>query len=302
MRPTLRQLQYLVAVADCGRFREAARRLNVSQPSLSAQLADAEAYLGTTLVERAHSGAFLTPVGMDIVRRARSILTQVEDLKVAARLEGATLAGHYRLGTTPTIGPYLLPDAARRLHSLHPDLKMSVREERATDLQTKLTDGRLDMVISTPEDHPGTDHAALFEEPLWICVAEDDPLAQTSGEVSLADLRGRAVLSLGFGYRLSIIVQQLADKAGAYVSTEYEGTSLDAIRQMAAMGVGVAILPSLYARREAIRDPSLIMRRIRHALAVRHVSLIWRPESPLSAQMTEFGGALRDVAQDLLKE
>jgi LysR family hydrogen peroxide-inducible transcriptional activator len=263
-------------------------------------LADAEAYLGATLVERAHSGAYLTPVGTDIVRRARIILTQVEDLKAAARLTGQGLAGHYRLGTTPTIGPYLLPQAARRLHSLHPNLKMSVREERTIDLQAKLEDGRLDMAISTPEDHPGTDSMPLFDEHLWICVAEDDPLANSSGDVNLADLGGRAVLSLGFGYRLSIIVQQLADAAGAHVSTEYEGTSLDAIRQMAAMGAGVAILPSLYARREATRDPSLIIRRLDHSLAIRHIGLVWRRDSPLSVQMTEFGTVLRQIAEELI--
>ena len=127
MRPTLRQLQYIVAVADTGRFRDAALQLGVSQPSLSEQISDAEAQLGVTLIERARTGAVLTPAGVEVVRRARIVLTQVEDLKTVARQVTGDLAGRYRLGTLPTIGPYLLPSAVRELHQLYPDLRLGVR-------------------------------------------------------------------------------------------------------------------------------------------------------------------------------
>lgn len=301
MRPTLRQLQYLVAVADTGKFHEAARMLNVSQPSLSAQIAEAEQQLGAILVERGRHGAFMTPLGDEVVRRARTILTQVEDLKAFTLRPAGEVAGRYRLGTVSTIGPYLLPGAVRELHRLFPELRMSVRESRTADLNERLNDGRLDMIISTPEDHASSAFMELFEETLFVCAAQEDELSAKKGPVDLDALRGRELLSLGPGHRLSLIIQQLADAAGAHVSTEYEGTSLDAVRQTASMGEGVAILPNLYAVVEAQRDPSQVVRPIRHKLARRKIGLVWREGSPLAEPMAEMGKVMRDVAAELLK-
>ncbi|MEO0755159.1 MAG: LysR family transcriptional regulator, partial [Pseudomonadota bacterium] len=118
MRPTLRQMQYIVAVAETGRFGLAARQLNVSQPSLSAQLAEVESLLGVNLIERGRGGAMMTPKGEDFVHRARTVLRQVEDLKAAMQQEPGHLAGRIRLGVLPSIGPYLLPSAVQRLHAM----------------------------------------------------------------------------------------------------------------------------------------------------------------------------------------
>ncbi|WP_375210419.1 LysR substrate-binding domain-containing protein [Hyphomonas jannaschiana] len=302
MRPTLRQLQYIVAVADTGRFRDAALQLGVSQPSLSEQISDAEAQLGVTLIERARTGAVLTPAGVEVVRRARIVLTQVEDLKTVARQVTGDLAGRYRLGTLPTIGPYLLPSAVRELHQLYPDLRLGVREERTIDLDEKLNDGRLDMVISTAEDHLNSESMQLFDEQLYVCTASDDPIGGGNGALKISALKGREVLSLGYGHRLSTVVQKLAEAAGAHVSTEYEGTSLDAIRQMAGMGAGIAIVPSLYAVMEASKDPHQIVRPIDHPLARRRISLVWRAGSPLEQNIQKLGLVFRDVAADLLDQ
>ncbi|MEO1964780.1 LysR substrate-binding domain-containing protein [Hyphomonas sp.] len=302
MRPTLRQLQYIVAVADTGRFRDAALQLGVSQPSLSEQISDAEAQLGVTLIERARTGAVLTPAGVEVVRRARIVLTQVEDLKTVARQVTGDLAGRYRLGTLPTIGPYLLPSAVRELHQLYPDLRLGVREERTIDLDEKLNDGRLDMVISTAEDHLNSESMQLFDEQLYVCTASDDPIGGENGLLKISALKGREVLSLGYGHRLSTVVQKLAEAAGAHVSTEYEGTSLDAIRQMAGMGAGIAIVPSLYAVMEASKDPHQIVRPIDHPLARRRISLVWRAGSPLEQNIQKLGLVFRDVAADLLDQ
>lgn len=302
MRPTLRQFQYIVAVADTGRFRDAAQQLGVSQPSLSEQISDAEAQLGVTLIERSRAGALLTPAGEEVVRRARIILTQVQDLKTVARQAEGDLAGRYRLGTLPTIGPYLLPSAVREIHRLYPDLRMSVREERTIDLDEKLNDGRLDLIISTAEDHLNSESIQLFDEQLYACAAPDDPIAAGTGPMSLSELKGREVLSLGYGHRLSLVVQKMAEAAGAHVSTEYEGTSLDAIRQMAGLGAGIAILPSLYALVEASKDPFQTLRPIEHPLARRQISLVWRAGSPLSGNIQKLGLVFRDVAHDLLEQ
>ena len=300
MRPTLRQLQYLVAVADTGKFNEAARSVNVSQPSLSAQIAEAEEQLGAVLVERGRHGAIMTPMGEEVVRRARAILAQVEDLKALVQRSEGEVAGRYRLGTVPTIGPYLLPSAVKELHRLFPELRMSVREARTADLEERLGDGRLDMIISTPEDHVNGECMELFEETLYVCAAQEDELSRRTGPVELDALKGRELLSLGPGHRLSLIIQHLADAAGAHVSTEYEGTSLDAVRQMATMGAGVAILPNLYAVVEAQRDPTQVVRPIRHSIARRKIGLIWRRGSPLASTISSMGEVFRDVALEIL--
>ena len=116
MKPTLRQLEYIVAIAEAGSFSEAAKRTFVSQPSLSTQVKDMEIELGAPLLERSRSGAILTPIGETVVARARIILRDVETLKLLARESENTLAGQVRLGVLPSIGPYLLPQAVRKLH------------------------------------------------------------------------------------------------------------------------------------------------------------------------------------------
>lgn len=302
MRPTLRQMQYLIAVAETGRFRDAASRMNVSQPSLSTQLADMEAELGTILLERGRSGARLTPAGEEIVRRARLILRDVEDLKASAQRDPGELSGLIRLGVLPTIGPYLLPAAVRKLHAAFPRLRLFVSEQRTVDLGVHLEDGRFDTVISTPSDHPSCPSMPLFEEGFWVCAAEDDPIARAAGPVELGELSGRGLLTLGYGHKLNTIIHSMAEAAGAIVRADYEGTSLDAVRQMAETGAGIAVLPSLYAVSEARRDPGLRLRRIAHPLARRQIALVWRSTSPLSAAMTDLGGHLECTASEILLE
>lgn len=300
MKPTLRQLQYLVALDEAGTFSGAARLSHVSQPSLSTQLKDMEEVLGTTLVERGRGGAPLTPIGSVLAGRARIILRDMDAFRTLAREAGQTLAGRIRLGTLPSIGPYLLPLAVRRLHQLYPNLRIVVREERTVDLHAHLDDGHLDVIISTPEDHPNMRHMHLFHEQLFIGIAPDDPLAQESGPVPLSDLAGRELLTLGYGHKLSLLVSRLAEMARAHVSTEYEGTSLDAVRQMAAMGGSVAVMPSLYMNSEAREDPGLIVRPINAPEAERDIALLWRPTSPLSAKFQTIGHILASASETLL--
>jgi len=300
MRPTLRQMQYLIAIADTGKFGDAARAVNVSQPSLSAQVAEMEAGLGVALVERSRRGALLTPAGEELVRRARVILREVEDLKAVAKLGRTELSGRLRLGVLPTIGPYLLPQTTGDLRARFPALRLSVREERTVDLDEHLQAGLFDTVISTPEDHPDTEYAHLFTERLYACAPPEDELTRGEGPIRLEQLRGRQLLTLGQGHRLSEITQDLATAAGAAVSSEYEGTSLDAIRLMSQLGAGIAILPSLYALSEAKRDRGLHVRLIDHPMARRDIALIWRETSPLAASLLSLSGCLKDAAGKLL--
>jgi len=293
-------MQYLIAVADTGTFGEAAKRTFVSQPSLSAQIKTMEDHIGVPLLERGRHGAMLTPVGVDMVARARIVLRQVEEMKVLGREAGGTLAGRLKLGVLPTVGPYLLPQATRKLHKTYPDLRLFVREERTLDLQDHLSSGQFDVIISTPEDHPDTKNIPIVKENIYICIAPDDPLANTRDPVNLRELKGREFLTLGHGHKFATVVKNLAAKAGATTNGEYEGTSLDAIRQMASMGGNVAVLPSLYAISEAKRDSQLIVRPINHPLAQRQISLVWRYSSPLATKFEKIGKVFFNIANEIM--
>ncbi|WP_240686433.1 hydrogen peroxide-inducible genes activator [Aliiroseovarius marinus] len=299
MRPTLRQLEYIVAVAETGQVGLAAAQLNVSQPSLSAQLAEVEADLGVTLFQRGRAGAKITPVGEEIVRRARQILHELQDLRAAAQ-GGGIFQGRLRLGVPSSIGPYLLPGVVQRLHKEHPSFRLIVREESTHELDEGLRSGRLDMIISSPEDHPGARRSHLFTESLWAAVALDHPLAHDRPHMALSDLNAQTLLTLGAGHRLSHIVAGLAARAGGRVSDEYEGTSLDAIRLMAATGAGIAILPSIYAATEARRGTEVRLYPLDDPAASRDLALI-QPQLPEPRPGSEvLADILRSEAQRLL--
>ncbi|WP_299045999.1 hydrogen peroxide-inducible genes activator [uncultured Tateyamaria sp.] len=280
-RPSLRQLQYFVAVADDRAFGKAAQRLAVSQPSLSKQLATMEAELGAPLFERTSRKVRLTSLGERLLPRARVILQEVREFRAVARGAIGPFGDRLALGVLPSIGAYFMPHANRQLHQLYPKLRLVVQEGPTQQLLTLLKDGHLDAVIGTPTNEPDISSHPLFTETLWACAAADDPLSAQSTPIALADLSDRPLLSLSSEFRLARIVDRLAERAGTYVSRDYRGSSLDAVRQMAVMGAGVAVLPSLYALAEAVRDPDFVVRRIDDAEARHDIALLWRRGSPL---------------------
>ena len=298
MRPTLRQLQYIVTLHRLGRFGLAAEVLGVSQPSLSAQIAAVEADLGQPLFTRGRGGAQATAKGEAFVARARAILRQVQDLRDEMASD-APFAGRLRLGVLPSIGPYLLPQVVRSLHGSHPDLRIAVREENTLDLEQGLGSGRFDAIISTPEDHPNTRQTRLFREPLWIATATDDPLAAGSGPATAAALAGRTLLTLDTGHRLARIVYALAAQAGGTVSADYEGTSLDSILLMAATGSGIAVIPDLFARRLALTREEVSVRPLAMPGADRDIALLFPAARPPATGEDTLTDALRAAARAL---
>lgn len=208
MRPTLRQMEYVVTVHQIGNFGLAADVLHVSQPSLSNQIATVEAELGVRLFERGRSGVMTTSQGLEFVSRARRILSEVEALN-AAMTSNLPFGGRLRLGVLPSIGPYLLPQVVRSLHQSQPDLRVAVREENTLGLDEGIRNGRFDAIISTPEDHPNTQQHFLFTERLWAAVSHDHPLAATT-QITSDHLNGQRLLTLDTGHRLARIVYGLS--------------------------------------------------------------------------------------------
>ena len=297
MRPTLRQLEYIVAVYQLGAFGLAAETLHVSQPSLSNQIAAVETDLGVRLFTRGRGGARATSKGIEFVHRARRILAEVENLR-SVMTSALPFGGRLRLGVLPSIGPYLLPQVMRALHRDQPDLRVIVREENTLLLDEGIRNGRFDAIISTPEDHPNTWQRHLFTEPLWVAVATDHPIAALA-QVGMADLAGQRLLTLDTGHRLARIVYGLAGLSGGIVSDDYEGTSLDSILLMSATGAGVAVLPDLFARRQAIHREEVVVRPLAMPDANRGISLLFPADQPFDDSRDRLVGAIRDAAKSL---
>jgi LysR family transcriptional regulator, hydrogen peroxide-inducible genes activator len=261
--PTFRQLEYLVAVADLQNFGRAADACHVSQPSLSQQLRALESRLGVTLIERRASGSQLTPIGREITERARRLIVEVQDIRDLARRVGETVVGTLRLGVTPTLGPYLLPPIVAALHREQPDLRLYIREGIPEEQSLALSRGRLDMLLGPlPIDGGDLEVQPLFRERLFIVASPDHPLARRA-ELTMHDLIGVHVLSLDRRHHLHLQVAAICAELGMVLLRDYEGTSLDSIHQMAASGIGLAVLHEFYIRSEvggatgiAVLDPS----------------------------------------------
>lgn len=302
--PSIRQLEYLVAVAETLHFRRAAERCNTTQPTLSEQLKALEERLGAQLVERGRARVLLTPVGTQVVQIAKRILRDIAEMQALAETGGRELAGLLRLGLPPTIGPYLLPHVLPALHADYPELRLFIREVLPSQLPGALDDGSLDVIITMlPVRQEDFEVFQLFREPLMLAVAADHPFA-TRGHIERQDLAGQDVLALGPGHQLHDTVQSLCDEFGARLRQEFAGTSLDTLREMVVMGLGITFLPGLYVRREILADPSLSIVEIKGRSISRTIGMAWRKTSAGQASYARLAsffqkaiaGKFRDLA------
>ncbi len=296
---TLRQLRYLVALEDTQHFREAAESCGISQPSLSVQIKTLEEALGQILVERGRGQVRLTLAGREVARRGRDMLDAAQgilDLSVTLR---SGLAGTIRLGTSATLGPYLMPHVVGDLHRSHPDLRLYIREAAPRELMRQLNDGQQDLILTQLPVHGAAfEVARLFREPLLAALPSDHPLAAREG-LDNPDLAGETILSLSPAYTLHDQISALCNETGAHLSRDYEGTSLDALRQMAAMGMGLTFLPALYVRSEieARAAGDVVTRPFRGRRFARSIGLVWRTNSGAGPAFARLADTIRDTAR-----
>lgn len=296
--PNLRQLEYLVAVADTLHFRRAAERTRTTQPNISEQLKALETRLGVQLVERSRSRVLLTPIGAQIVDVARRVLREMSEIRMLASTGGRELAGLLRLGLPPTIGPYLLPHVLPELHRAYPELKLYVREELPARLPKLLDDGSLDAVVTLlPTVEADFQSTHLYREPLHLAVAHDHPLA-AKDMVTRDDLAGLDMLALGPGHQLHDLVVNLCTEFGANLRFDFEGTSLDTLREMVIMGLGITFLPGFYVRREIEADPNLHIIPIEGRSIHRSVGLVWRRTSTRAGEYEKLAKFMRLTIQN----
>lgn len=291
--PTLRQLRYLVALAEHRHFGRAAEACLATQSTLSAGLQELETLLGVTLVERTKRRVMLTPLGEEVVIRARSVLRGAEDIAdLAAAASGEALVGPMRLGVIPTIGPYLLPRVLPSLRANHPRLKLYLREDLTSRLLERLTTGDLDvLLLALPFSAAGeVETLTVGDDPfLLACPTSHDLACRES--VSGADLVGCDLLLLEEGHCLRDHALSACHLPGPSRGEGLLATSLSTLVQMVANGLGVTLLPRMAVDTGILSGTDLVVRPLSDG-GSRRIGLAWRPSSPRRADFQALGAFL----------
>lgn len=302
MEPTIKQLRYLLSVGQAGSFRAAAERLDIAQPTLTAQINTLESKLGVTLLERSRKGAELTPAGRSFIPFIETILAQVASIERLANEADGSLIGTYRLGVPPTLGPYFLPEVIPTIHQSFPGLKIFVREDAPRDLEVGLLHGENDFIITTlPMEIPNLSVEPLFNEPLELVCAPDHAFAQQE-TIEPDDLRGENLLAIEEKHRLFDLMQTIALQFSARLLRDYEGTSLDTLRHMIGTGLGIAFLPALYVKSEILPRQDVKSMKFVGPTFARGVALAWRPGSRRAELYKQIAQIMRTVARDTLSD
>ena len=297
---SLKQLQYFAAVAEYGSFRQAAFRLEITQPTLSNQIATMERRLKVQLFERTRKGINTTPPGRELLLSARRVLEEAQGFTTQAALLSGGGIGTYRLGVTPTLGPYLLPHILSPIHNKYTELKLYVRENPPSDLETGLINGQHDLILTTlPIMSSELLVAPLFREPLKLALARDHRLAKRA-IIKRADLLGEPVLTISEHHLFHRQITELCEQVGAPVLRDYEGTSLDTLRQMVVMGMGIAFLPALYAKSEIRDKEELRVADVEGIGVVRNHALVWRNTSPASSFYRQLSDEIKTIIESSL--
>jgi len=275
----LRDLKYLVALADTRHFGKAAERCFVSQPTLSAQIKKLEDYLGVALVERQPRNVALTAAGQEVVERARRVIRDTDDIVDLAQLSRDPLAGKLRIGLIPTIGPYLLPHVMLQLRRALPKLQVLLFEYQTRVLLQKLRVGEIDMgVLALPVDEEGFDTCELYEEPFLVAVPAGHRFAEETA-VNPAELNGEKLLLLEDGHCLRDQALEVCSLLAVDEETDFRATSLETLRQMVGSGLGITLLPKLAAEGPFAASETLVTRPFTNPQPGRTVGTVWRRSS-----------------------
>ena len=291
---TLKQLRYLVAVADTLHFGKAADASNISQPSLSAQIQQLEEALGTQLVERTKRRVLLTSAGTEVTARARRILAEVRDLADCVYGISLPLAGDLRLGVIPTVGPYLLPRVLPALRCTYPDLRLYLREDQTERLVERLKTGDLDAVLlAMPVNEPSFNAEPLFDEPFVVAIPAGHRLAARN-QVSEADLMDEHLLLLEEGHCFRDHALAVCGRAGPVTRDSFAATSLDTLREMVASRIGITLLPALSTTGASAPNGSVELRPFAPPSPPRRIALVWRREAARESEFHLLAQLLRD--------
>lgn len=288
---TLRQLQYVLAVAEHRNFRRAAEACAIAQPSLSTQVAQVEAALGITLFERLPRGVVVTAAGESVIERARRLLLDADDLVVTAEQKRDPLAATLRIGVIPTVAPYLLPELAPVLHRKYPRLQLLWIEEKTRELVVRIESGELDAGILALESDLGElEHEPLGRDAFFLTLPKGHRLARSTAPARITDLEGETVLLLDDGHCFRDQALAVCKRAAAGEAS-MRATSLSTLAQMVAGGAAITLLPMIALKTEN-RARALVARPFGPRGPYRTLALAWRKTAPSV-------GVLRALAQTM---
>jgi LysR family transcriptional regulator, hydrogen peroxide-inducible genes activator len=294
----LKDLKYLVALADTGHFGKAAERSFVSQPTLSAQIKKLEDYLGVKLVERQPKNVQLTEVGKQVVLRARRMLEEGDEIVALARSNTDPLAGKLKVALIPTIGPYLLPRVMQKIRKALPQLGLMLYEYQTESLLTRLHDGEIDLgIIALPAHKDGLESRVLYEEAFTVALPNNHPLAAKSA-IKVADLKGHTLLLLEDGHCLRDQALEVCSRVDVREAEDFRATSLETLRQMVVAGLGITLLPELAVESPFGSQRGLTIRQFAKPAPSRTVGAVWRKSSTRAAAI----GALCAVVDSVMSK
>ena len=278
--PTLKQLQYLVALRDHGHFGRAAEACFVTQSTLSAGLRELETLIGVTLVERTRRIVRFTAVGEAIADKARRVLREADELGDLARAAGRPLSGELRMSVIPTIAPFMLPRILPRLRQDYPDLRLYLREEPSGPACEGLNHGRVDCVLlALPYGCGDVLVAPLFRDPLFVAFSEGAGLP-ADAEVPASAIDPTRLLLLEDGHCLKEHALAACNRPELRGEATMLGTSLHTIVQMVDNDLGVTILPGMAIDAGILDHTRVTARPLAAAGASREIALVWRRASP----------------------
>ena len=299
--PTIRQLQYLVALRHYGHFGKAAESCFVTQSTLSASLRELETLVGVTLVERTRRVVRFTPLGARIAAKALRVLREAEELADMARAEGLPLTGELRMGVIPTIAPFLLPAMLPRLRAVWPDLKLFLREETSQAACDALHRGQLDCVLlAMPYSCGDVEVAELFDDALLVAFPpQEEPLP---AKVSATAIDENRLLLLEDGHCLKDHVLAACNRPELRAGAMMLGTSLHTLVQMVDNGLGMTLVPEMAVEAGILDGTNVVTRPLATRHPSRRIALAWRRGSPREEEFRLLSDALRDARADVEAE
>lgn len=282
----IRDLEYLVALAEHRHYRKAAEACFVSQPTLSGQIRKLETELGTTLFERSSRRVLFTESGLQLIEQAKRILSEVKTFKDMASEQSGNMQGPIHMGFIPTVGPYLLPRIVPAMKDSFPDLELFLHEAQTHQLVRQLAEGKLDCLVlaSVTETEPFTE-IEVYQEPMSVAVPSEHEWAKQT-EVEMSALDGKTVLALGDGHCLRDQALGFCFAAGAKDDERFKATSLETLRNMVAAGAGITLLPELSLPKEKVKDGVCYLKAV-NPVPSRSLVLAYRPGSPLRARFEQ---------------
>jgi len=296
--PTLKQLQYLIALKEQGHFGRAAENCFVTQSTLSAGIRELESLIGTTLVERTRRVVRFTALGDRIVEKAYRVLREAEELAAIAQAAAKPLTGDLRMSVIPTIAPFLLPRLLPHLRREKPELKLYLREETSQAAIESLRHGHADCILmALPFATGEVEHAHLFNDMLYVAFPKDDP-RDPPPSIDPAMIDETRLLLLEDGHCLKDHVLSACNRPELRAQATMMGTSLHTLVQMVDNGLGLTLLPQMAIDGGILEHTQITARPLATDNAYREIALIWRKESPRDKEFNMLSNILCDLYQE----